>query len=214
MDYAALAKQFGAVGSSAAQPADWMGGLSQKDQAELKMKMYQDGLKRISDLNAKLEVAGKNLSDMQEFGRLNRETATGSFLEQVIPDDWKFLHGDNINEMNAIQSRLAPSQREPGSGSTTDADIRLFLRALPSTTNKGNVNKGIREDYERNLKFGTRKRDAMQQYLNQHGSLNNFDQYWDSINKPAAKPTKAPAGAFADPEKERRYQEWKRSQGK
>ena len=79
---------------------------------------------------------------------LNRATGTGSLYDAIFTETPQ-LHGAAHNEMTAIQSRLGPSQRIQGSGSSSDRDVSLFMRGLPNTNNPGPVNKAIREDYER-----------------------------------------------------------------
>ena len=155
----------------------WAGDLSRKDQAEIKMKMYAEGRKRLADLQAQISDGGSTMADLNEFGRLNRENSTGSWWQQLTPDKQMF-RSDGSMQMAAIQSRLAPKQRETGSGSSTDTDVRMFLRGLPSTENYGSTNKGIREDFEGNYKRAIEKANAMQAHLDQFGNLTDFDSRW------------------------------------
>lgn len=180
MDYDAIAKQFG--GSASPQPQSvngpaWTSDLSRKDQAEIKMKMYQEGRKRLSDLQSNISDAGSTMDDLNEFGRLNRENSTGSVWQQITPDKSLFRSGPSM-EMAAIQARLAPAQRQSGSGASSDRDVAMFLRGLPSLENEGPTNKGIREDYERKYKAALEKANAMQAHLEQTGSLADFDSQW------------------------------------
>lgn len=191
MDYGALAKQFGGSMQPAqpTQPAmpqtapAWAADLSRKDQAEIKMKMYQEGRKRLADLQKNIADSGTVMEDLNEFGRLNRENSTGSLWQQATPDISLLRSGPSM-EMAAIQSRLAPAQRTEGSGASSDRDVSLFLRALPNLANEGNTNKGIREDYERKYRGAIEKSNAMQRHLDQYGNLLDFDAQW------AQRPTK------------------------
>lgn len=182
MDYDALAKQFGGAASSQPQqpqqqgPA-WTSDLSRKDQAEIKMKMYQEGRKRLADLQSNIADAGPTMDDLNEFGRLNRENSTGSLWQQITPDKSLFRSGPSM-EMAAIQSRLAPAQRQAGSGASSDRDVSMYLRGLPSLENEGPTNMGIREDYERKYKAALEKANAMQTHLDQAGNLTEFDSQW------------------------------------
>lgn len=181
MDYEALAKQFG--GSFVEQPQQqqtgpaWTNDLSRKDQAEIKVKMYAEGRKRLADLQSQIADAGQTMDDLNEFGRLNRENSTGSLWQQMTPDKPLFRSGPSM-EMAAIQSRLAPAQRQAGSGASSDRDVAMFLRGLPSLENEGNTNKGIREDYERKYSTALEKANAMQKHLDQFGNLTEFDSQW------------------------------------
>ena len=181
MDYAALAQQFG--GSMAEQPqqpqqgASWAADLSRKDQGEIKMKMYQEGRKRLADLQAQISDGGSTMAELENFGMLNRENSTGSWWQQLTPDKEMFRTNGSM-QMAAIQSRLAPKQRETGSGSSTDTDVKMFLRGLPSTENEGPTNKGIREDFQAQYKRALDKANAMKAHLDQYGNLMEFDSQW------------------------------------
>ena len=187
MDYSALAKQFGGTEESPATPQDqgygpFMNDLSIKDQNDLKLRMQLEGRKRLADLSTDISSATSTMSDLEEFGRLNRESSTGSWWQQLTPDKSMFRNQQSM-EMAAIQARLGPSQRVQGSGSSSDRDVSLFLRGLPSTENDGPTNAGIREDFERKYKYATDKRAAMQGHLDNFGHLGGFDAAWSSALK-------------------------------
>lgn len=166
----------------------WSANLSQKDQAEITMKMYQEGRKRLADLQSQISDAGSTMSDLGEFGRLNRESSTGSLWQQLTPDKAMFRSGPSM-EMAAIQSRLAPAQREAGSGASSDRDVSMFLRGLPSLENTGPTNRAIREDFERKYNSAIEKSKAMQRHLDTYGNLSDFDGRWaERSRSPAMQP--------------------------
>ena len=190
MDYDALAKQFG--GTFVEQPQQpqqaapgWASNLSRKDQGEIQMRMYQEGRKRLADLQSSIAQGGQTMDDLNEFGRINRENATGSLWQQLTPDKSLFRSGPSM-EMAAIQARLAPAQRQEGSGASSDRDVAMFLRGLPSLENEGPTNKNIREDYERKYKAALDKANAMQSHLDKFGNLMDFDSQWAQRKQPAA----------------------------
>lgn len=203
MDFDALAKQFG--GSVAPSPAAptapatpaWAAGLSRQDQAKIQKDMYEEGRKRLADLQLSVANSGSTMEDLNEFGRLNRENSTGSLWQQMTPDKSLFRSGPSM-EMAAIQSRLAPAQREAGSGASSDRDVSMFLRGLPSLENDGNTNKAIREDFERKYQKAIAKATAMEQYLQQNGNLMDFDSQWakQQMTRPAT-PAAAPRSAIS-----------------
>lgn len=193
MDYAALAKQFG--GSVLEQPQQaaapaWTANLSPKDQGEIQMKMYAEGRKRLAELQAQIADAGAVVADLNEFGRLNRESSTGSWWQQLTPDKQMFRSPESM-QMAAITARLAPNMRPTGSGSTSDKDLALYLKALPSTENYGEVNKGIREDFQRKYDAALEKAAAMQAHLDKFGNLTDFDSQWAARKQKAAQPQSA-----------------------
>lgn len=199
MDYASLAKMYGGGAAPAPEPAQaapaWAAGLSPKDQAEIKVKMYAEGRKRLADLQAEIANAGSTMNDLNEFGRLNRENSTGSVWQQMTPDKALFRSGPSM-EMAAIQARLAPAQRQEGSGASSDRDVAMFLRGLPSLENEGPTNRAIREDYESKYNAAIEKSKAMKQHLDTYGNLIDFDGQWAERNRPKPKGA-APAATSA-----------------
>ena len=207
MDFDALAKQFGGSVAMPPSPAPaapgapaWAANLSRLDQAKIQKDMYEEGRKRLADLQSSVANSGSTMDDLNEFGRLNRENSTGSLWQQMTPDKSLFRSGPSM-EMAAIQSRLAPAQREAGSGASSDRDVAMFLRGLPSLENDGNTNKAIREDFERKYRKAIEKATAMEQYLQQNGNLMDFDSQWakkqmQRSTPPAAAPksTMSPGG--------------------
>jgi hypothetical protein len=205
MDLDALAAQFGGSAVSPAQSSTtqhsappWAVNMSRQDQAKIQKDMYEEGRKRLSDLQSSIANSGQTMDDLNEFGRLNRENSTGSLWQQITPDKPLFRTGPSM-EMAAIQSRLAPAQREAGSGASSDRDVAMFLRGLPSLENEGNTNRGIREDFERKYNLAIEKSNAMKAHLNQHGNLLDFDSQWAQRNarrsEPSPTATPAPASA-------------------
>lgn len=196
MDLDALAKQFGgsvaAPQTTAPAAPAWSSNLSRQDQAKIQKDMYEEGRKRLAELQGRIADSGPVIDDLNEFGRLNRENSTGSLWQQLTPDTPALRSGPSM-EMSAIQSRLAPAQRTPGSGASSDRDVALFLRGVPSLSNDGNTNKGIREDFERKYQSAIEKATAMEQYLQQKGNLMDFDSYWAKQRQQANAPKTAPA---------------------
>ena len=209
MDYAALAKQFGGTEQPAQQaptgtPGDppFMSDLSRQARAKVDIDRYDEGRKRLAGLDSTISSGQQTMSDLNEFMRLNRESSTGSVWQQITPDKQMFRNRQSM-EMAAIQSRLGPSQRVVGSGSSSDRDVSLFLRGIPSTENYGSVNQGIHEDYDRKYKYAVEKRAAMQGHLDKFGNLGGFDTAWAD----RAKQPTAPARRAGDSE-DRQALEW------
>ena len=182
MDFDALAKQFG--GSVLAQQPTvqsndppFMATMPQKERDKINTDRYDEGRKRIGELDLELKSASSILNDLNEFGRLNQENSTGSWWQQLTPDKQMFRSPKSM-EMVAIQSRLGPSQRVVGSGSSSDRDVQLFLRGIPSLENEGPVNAGIREDFKRKYDYAVAKRAAMQTHIDKNGNLSGFDSSW------------------------------------
>lgn len=198
MDYDAIASQYG--GGSAVQPQQsapsWAENLSRKDQAEIQMKMYQEGRKRLADLQAQINDAGVTVRGLDDFGRLNRDNSTGSLWQQMTPDI-SLLRDSGSQSMSAITAGLVPKQREPGAGSTSDFDARQFLQALPSVDKPGDVNKSIRTNFMNGYNAALEKANAMTAHLDQYGNLMDFDSKWAQRNmKPKSVDVRSQADAI------------------
>ena len=183
IDYSALAQKYGSL--SPQQPAQAPGGynapwvgMPPEKVNEMRNEQYKAGQKRIDSLR-ELTAKGEGvLSELNNFGRLNRQTETGSGWESFMPNTPQ-LHGSDINEMNAIQSRLGPAQRIQGSGSSSDRDVQLFMGGLPSINKPGPANAAIRADYDRQYKNSLLKQTYLEKYLNTYGHLNGADENWE-----------------------------------
>jgi len=182
LDLDAIAAQFGgSISQPQAQNTNGLGaimeGLSPKDQAEIRMKQYASGEKRIADLSGEIANSAPTMSDLNRFLELNKKTATGSAWETMAPD-WKVLHGNDINEMRKIQQRLAPNQRGAGAGSSSDTDVRMYLNSLPSAEDKGGVNQSIVDDFSRRYNYAVAKKQFLDNYLQANGNLSGADTQW------------------------------------
>ena len=183
IDYGALAQKYGSLSSQ--QPtqapggynAPWVGMPPEKVN-DMRNEQYKAGQKRIDSLRELTAKGEQVMSDLNHFGALNRQTSTGSGWESIMPNTPQ-LHGGDINEMASIQSRLGPAQRIQGSGSSSDRDVSLFMRGLPSTTNPGPTNAAIRADYERQYNNALLKQTYLERYLNSYGHLNGADENWE-----------------------------------
>jgi len=178
-----LAAQFG--GSS--QPFDmpleapegirvpWQG-LPPKKADEARLRASEQARKKIDENARVVQEGGKILQDMETFGALNRESKTGEFYTGIQPG---FLQGSDEQKMEAITSRLAPGQRIEGSGTTSDKDIAMFVKAVPSINKKGDVNQSIRENFAKQYNRSKAKLQYLQDYYDQYGHLNGADTLWE-----------------------------------
>lgn len=157
---------------------DFVYSLSPRDQGEWLTNQYKEAQKRIKELDDQISPAASTLSDLNTFGRYNRNTSTGGILSAVLPNSG-WMRSDDINAMNSITSRLAPSARPAGSGSSSDRDVSLFLQSLPSVEQGGNANKQIRQNFQKSYDYALAKKTAMQDYLTKNGHLIGFDSQWN-----------------------------------
>jgi len=150
-------------------------GLPPQKADEARLRAAEQARKKIEE-NAKVVQQGATvLQDMETFGALNRENRTGEWYTGLQPT---FLKGAPEQEMDAITSRLAPGQRIEGSGTTSDRDIAMFVKAVPSIDKKGSVNQSIRDNFARQYEKSQAKLQFLQDYYDQYGHLNGADTVW------------------------------------
>ena len=143
---------------------------------EARARAGEQARKKIEE-NAKVVQQGANvLQDMETFGALNRENRTGEWYTGVQPN---FTKGTAEQGMEAITSRLAPGQRIEGSGTTSDRDIAMFIKAVSSIDKKGTVNQDIRDNFARQYDRSKAKLNFLQDFYDQYGHLNGAETIWD-----------------------------------
>ena len=151
-------------------------GLPPQKADEARLRAGEQARKKIDD-NARVVQEGFNvLQDMESFGALNREARTGEFYTGIQPG---FLQGSAEQKMEAITSKMAPGQRIEGSGTTSDKDIAMFVKAVPSINKKGDVNKDIRDRFAQQYDRSRAKLQYLQDYYDQYGHLNGADTLWE-----------------------------------
>ena len=145
--------------------------------AEQAQKYLQD--------NASVVNQGAEVVNMlEDFGELNRKSRTGALYEgslaSFMPES---LRGADEKVMQSLTSDLAPKKRIAGSGTTSDKDIALYLKSLPSIENTGEVNQQIRDNYRKQYENANKKLQFMQNYFDQYGHLNGADAMYQQQNK-------------------------------
>lgn len=151
--------------------APWAKIASPKEQDQMRGRVYDQDNKRLDDLRGKVSVGRTIMSDLERFGQLNRAQETGGLwnnLPTPTTDDQK-------KEMESITARLAPAQRTPGAGSSSDRDVDLYLKGLPGIDKTGTVNKEIRAAYKKQLTDAESNLGFMEKYLTDNGYLSGAD---------------------------------------
>jgi hypothetical protein len=166
----------GAVGltpTSAGPVAPWANITSPKEQDQMKARVFEQDNKRLDDYREQVRKGKQIMADLNRFGELNRNQATGGVVDQfgMLPT----LDSDK-REMQAIVSRLGPQLRVPGSGSDSDLEQRLRLQALPGIDKPGDVNKQIRLQYQKQLQDAQNELAYREKYLVDYGHLNGVDE--------------------------------------
>jgi hypothetical protein len=131
----------------------------------------------LDEERAGLKQDAAALDRMRNFGALNRRTATGDFLSKTVPSVSSFFSGDKSN-MSAITAALAPREREPGTGASSDRDVAMFVQAVPSIDKDGPVNKAIRDARQAMYNRDSDYLKAKEAYFARLGHITGFDAQW------------------------------------
>lgn len=143
-----------------------------------------DERKTVSRAQTEAELTDTTLSDLMRFDRLQNQQGTGGALALPFARDVVGAFNPRVAEMNEITARLAPAQRQPGSGTTSDMDLRLFLQAVPGAQRPGQANRAI---IDRGLQEGARRQlraEFLEDYAAQNGSLNGSSEAWRQAYRP------------------------------
>ena len=149
-----------------------------------RQRAAEQAQKYLQDNAAVVNQGAEVLNQLEQFGELNRKSRTGALYEgslaSFMPES---LRGADEKVMQSITSDLAPKKRIAGSGTTSDKDIAMYLKSLPSIENTGDVNQQIRESYRKQYEKANAKLQFMQNYFDQYGHLNGADAIWQQQNK-------------------------------
>lgn len=161
--------------------------------------VYQDGLwiaagggdrsaslkpveqKRLDEVRESGANALSTLGDLTRFqdvnARLNQSGFDTGGIKGWIADKANFLYNNpDVQQAKEITARMAPAQRVPGSGTTSDRDLALFLQASPSMGNSKTANDEIIERGRREAVVRQQRADFYDEYVREHGSLNGAEQ--------------------------------------
>jgi hypothetical protein len=90
-------------------------------------------------------TAASNIADLQRFLTINAGTKTGDVASYLGPvgRGIRSLTDADYQELEAITSRLAPLQRQAGSGAMSDRDVDMYRRSVPNVTNDQRTNTDV-----------------------------------------------------------------------
>ncbi len=116
--------------------------------------------------------------DAQRFMQLNQKVDTGGITDKFAPGRWVQSFGPEYAEMQAITAKVVPTLREPGSGSTSDFDMRMFERGTIGVDKPKPANDVIAQGYISRAKNAQDYADFRATYLEQNGTLQGANKEW------------------------------------
>ncbi len=114
------------------------------------------GIKKAYDLLGKIseegQSAGESLANIGVLRQSLDTNPTGMMTAiRGVAASWGLPAGRGASDLQVVESmlsRLTPQQRVPGSGATSDFEMKTFRKALPSLINTPGGNKMILDAME------------------------------------------------------------------
>lgn len=139
----------------------------------------------INEAREQANGAMQQLPQLQRFRDLNARQGTGGAMNLPGIGVAARVLGrldPEIQQMEAITANLAPQQRIPGSGTTSDRDLALFMQSVPGITQSRETNnalteQGMVEAHRRRARSAWLERWA-QTRNNLDGAQAAFDRWW------------------------------------
>ncbi|MCR5881191.1 hypothetical protein [Phenylobacterium sp. J367] len=130
------------------------------------------------------------------FLELNKKASTGPVYAVPGASEVMGIFRPEIAQMDALTARMAPAQRVPGSGTTSDRDLALFLKAIPPTSRMGTANQGIVKDMQSLTTKRQQRAYLLDRYAQERGTLKGaeeaFQTYWRQKQASEKRPAPGP----------------------
>lgn len=153
-------------------------GMSRKGREALQAKEIPLAQKTLAEQEAEARNQGAAAQDAKRFMELNEKTETGPIIGSA-PVSWlRSIANDDVSEMQAIQSRLTPKMREPGSGATSDFDAKMFQSALFGMNKNKGANDAIAKAMILKAKQEKDRVAFNSAYLQANNTLRGADAQW------------------------------------
>lgn len=173
-DNAAIARELGVPTAP-----NVFGGLSEKVRDKLQEASFKTGEKQLAGQEEDARASESLARDAERFKQLLQDNTTGKFVGSA-PVAWlRGAFGDaGVEEMQSISNRLVPKMREPGSGSTSDFDARMFQSAMFGTATGKQANEAIANGLIAKAKLDRDRVDFFNAYLTANKTLRGADSAW------------------------------------
>lgn len=124
----------------------------------------------------------------EQFVELNKQQGSGQLW--AIPGTAAVAGAfdPEIAQMNSLTAKMAPAQRVPGSGTTSDRDLSLYLQAVPGMNRPGPANAAIARQAREDAQRRADRAAFMDRYAAERGTLQGADEAYrarSSTQRPA-----------------------------
>lgn len=146
-------------------------------QEQIQLKEARDGAESARDFSRQANI----------FADLNSKSGTGFVNKIPFVSEMRAAIDPNIAQMDALTSRMAPAQRVPGSGTTSDRDLALYLKAVPNIDRPGPANAAIAKDMSATSVRRTARAAFLDRFAQKNGTLIGADKafadFWADYSK-------------------------------
>jgi hypothetical protein len=154
------------------QNAPW-GNMNSTQSQTMRNQTMSSAQKQLGDMREAIQGDQSTLQMLDQFTNLNQKEPTGGIWDKYGPSKLQF--GDTAT-MQAIQNKLTPLQRPPGSGATSDFEQRMYALGIPNIGNKFEVNQQIKLANEALIKVREARLNHYEKHLAQYGHLNGAEE--------------------------------------
>lgn len=157
-------------------------GLDRKTAQSLYKSNHQRVEKELDAGETEMLAARNRQQDAKRFMALNSETETGGVYGAPVVGGMAQgvagMFSDNLKEMQSISDRLAPKMREPGSGSSSDLDVKKFENALFGPGKDRAVNENIAKAMIQKDQNVVDYQQFRRDYFDTNGHLGGAERAW------------------------------------
>jgi len=143
--------------------------------------------------------------DAERFLELNRRAGTGQVWGLPLASEIRGAFDSDFAGMQSLTNRMAPAQREAGSGAMSDKDVALFKKSVPNPDFTGPTNTGIARRMQEDANRAADYAAFLDEFAATRGTLVGAQAAWQARKArpaaPAAPPRKPAPAEPAAPSK-------------
>jgi len=188
------------------QAPDPFAGVQGRSRDALVNNVRQTAIKRMNDKDTIGQLnAARGLKD--KMGRfedlLEVQDTGGAMINTPVIGSAMKLFDPELNEMQSIQSELAPKMRVPGSGSSSDMDVQMFKAATIGPEKPKQTNENIAQAFSTAQQNLIDRDQFLRDYLDYHGHVQGAEQSWNDYlnNNPIFSPDSTPESPQLNPDR-------------
>lgn len=165
-------------------------------------KLTAQEAKELQTARAAAQSRAEAARDAERFLELNRKAGTGEMWGLPFASEVRGAFDPTFAGMQSLTNRMAPMQREAGSGAMSDKDVALFKKSVPNPDFTGPTNTGIARRMQEDAKTAAEYAAFLDEFAATRGTLLGAQAAWQARGakpRPAAPAARPPARPAAKP---------------